>query len=118
MAHGTPSGPSPSIEVLRALKQVETETAATLAQLRADAARRLADVKVKAEARLADARAEADRWRERRLKEAALAGETEAAAALTAAENQVREIASRTGKSVKGSLDELLTAVLAEFRED
>lgn len=118
MAHQQPpSAPSPSIEVLRALKQVETETAATLAQVRADAAKRLADVKARAEARLADARVAAERGREQRLKEAALRGETEAAGALAAAETEVRRIGGEVGRSVKTSFDDLLDVILSEFRE-
>jgi vacuolar-type H+-ATPase subunit H len=105
-----------SIDALRQLKQVETETAAKLAQAKADAQEQIQRARDSAESMLAEVRRAVERERESILQSARSDAQADATRIVAEGEQRAASVADGATQGAGRLKAKLLDAVLGEFR--
>ncbi|MCI4366662.1 MAG: hypothetical protein L3K08_02800 [Thermoplasmata archaeon] len=105
-----------SIESLRILKEIETESEARLNKVRAESEAALKRLKDEAEAAVHAARAESNAQREGTLAEARKVAEAEATVILNEGRQAAQRLEVRSTQAVSAKRDGVLGIVLGEFR--
>lgn len=112
------AAPVGSLEDLKRVKDAETEWAERLRTAREQADAKLKQLREEAEGRIGLARTAAHQAREERLRSAQQEAEREAEKVLADGDAQTRAATSESGKRPAERREEILSAVLGEFRPD
>jgi vacuolar-type H+-ATPase subunit H len=107
---------SASIEVLRKLKEIETELDARLVAARAQSAQQIAKAREAADLAVAAARAEADRWREVTLVAARSQAQIDSDKILADGRREAATLEQSDVTASKSTTQKVLDAVLSGFR--
>jgi vacuolar-type H+-ATPase subunit H len=107
---------SASIEVLRKLKEIETELDARLVAARAQSAQQLAKAREAADLAVGVARAEADRWREVTLVAARSQAQIDSDKILADGRREAATLEQSDVTASKSTTQKVLDAVLSGFR--